>query len=104
MKNIILFILLCFTTSAFADTFTCVSSLNGKELSRASAPVTEDGLSMVELGMFRDVELSGETYFGQVSAFMVFDGVIYGSIAMGAASYKLYMIGTGELQLDCFLE
>lgn len=101
MKNLI-FALAFVTTTAFGTTFTCTSSLNGNELKTESVVVTEDQTEL-SLGFYKDIELVGTAIMGQVSALMFFDGVMFGSISMGEASYDMFMVEDGELSLYCRL-
>ena len=101
MKTFIALLLL--STSAFATDFTCTASLDDRELITKTVEITDDETEL-NLGLYRDVELVGTAILGQVGAYMIFDGVIFGSISMGQASYKMFMIGEGELSLFCRLE
>ncbi len=97
-----LFLALLLSTSAFATDFSCTASIDGKEIRSQKVEVMED-ITEVSLGIYKEVELIGSAIQGQVSAFMIFDGVMFGSISMNAASYNMFMIGEGELNLSCAL-
>lgn len=95
--------LVFFSAHALAADFSCSASLNGKEILSDKIEVTENSAE-IYLGTYKDVELIGNTIMGQVSAFMIFDGVMFGSISMNSASYTMFRIGEGELSLFCHLD
>jgi len=101
MKVILLAFLL--SGSALSAELSCSAELDGKEILRGTVAVVDETAEL-SLGTYQDVELIGRAIMGQVSALMIFDGVMFGSISMYAASYKMYMIGTGELSLFCRLD
>ncbi len=76
--------------------------MNGQELLSSTVEVTHDQFEL-DLGSYKDVQLYGSTTMGQVGAYMLFDGVIFGSIGMGSASYDMFRIGEGELRIFCHL-
>lgn len=86
-----------------AADLSCSATLDGKEIFSGKSEVI-DHAAEVQLGTFNDVELLGRAYLGQVSALMFFDGVMFGSISMNAASYTMLILGEGELSLFCRLD
>lgn len=96
------FILILLSGSALAADLSCSALVNGKEIFRDQIDVTGETTEL-HLGAYREVELIGTAIQGQVSALMIFDGVMFGSISMNEASYTMFMIGEGELSLSCRL-